>query len=194
MNQEKSPPKASPKPYNLSTPTWEFLRRVRPGPWSFFISLAGAAGGAWLGHSEPTQMDSATRVAASLIAIIIGAVIAALAMITRACDSTFLKTAKAADKANPSHPILPIARHLSPFFTVTFLGILSGASLLALSAIPSCAPEETRMAFCATAGFFTVWTLTGLPRAMGTLIHFTYLVEESIPPPAPTPNPPRRDR
>ncbi|MET8681845.1 hypothetical protein ABZW18_30755 [Streptomyces sp. NPDC004647] len=184
MSREKPAANAttSDKPAGPSSATVEFLKHIQLGLWGFFVALIGAGGGAWVAHDRPSQLESAARVAASMIGIIIGAIIAALAIITRACDTAFLEKAKAADRWKPEDPILPISRHLKPFFTVIALGLLSGVSLMALSVISSCTSTNVRMAFSAAAGFLSFWTLAGLLPAMGTLIHFTYLIEESVEP------------
>ncbi|MFJ8939995.1 hypothetical protein ACIRL0_30485 [Streptomyces sp. NPDC102365] len=135
------------------------------------ISLLGAAGGAWLGHERPSEAYAAARVAAPLVSVIIGAVVAALAMITRALDTSFLKKSKAAG-------ITPMSQYFSPFFNIVALGILSGISLILLAATSSC-ETNFRTAFGAAAGFFTLWTLAGLLPALGTLIQFTHLLEST---------------
>ncbi|MFF8287797.1 hypothetical protein ACF068_01025 [Streptomyces sp. NPDC016309] len=102
--------------------------------------------------------------------MIIGAVLAALAMITRASDTEFLKKAKGAG-------ILPISQYLTPFFTVIFFGILSSVSLILVAAVGGFASTGWRTGLGAAAGFFTFWTLAGLLPALGALVVFTRLVE-----------------
>ncbi|GGR51521.1 hypothetical protein GCM10010251_80650 [Streptomyces aurantiogriseus] len=135
------------------------------------LALAGGAGGGWLGHDRIEEAHAAARVAAPLIGIIIGAVVAALAMITRALDTAFLKKAKAAG-------ITPMSKYFSPFITIITLGLLAGVSLLLLSATKQCG-NGWSTAFGAAAGLFTLWTLAGLLPALGTLIQFTQLLEKT---------------
>lgn len=156
---------------------FDFLRLVRVGPrsswWGEPVSaLAGAAGGAWLGHDCTLPMEPVVRVAAALFGVIIGSVLAALAMITRACDTAFLKKAKKAG-------ILPISEYLWPFFTTIALGVLSAVSLLVVSAIPVDASTDLRMALGALTGFLVFWTLASLLPALGALVVFTRLIERA---------------
>ncbi|MFF3206655.1 hypothetical protein [Streptomyces sp. NPDC002962] len=110
--------------------------------------------------------------AAALFGVIIGSVLAALAMITRACDTAFLRKAKKAG-------ILPISDYLWPFFTTISMGLLSAISLLVLSAVPVSAPTDLRMALGALAGFLVFWTLASLLPALGALVVFTRLIERA---------------
>jgi hypothetical protein len=135
-------------------------------------AACGAAGGAWLGHDGDLPMEEALGVAVSMVGVIIGSVFAILAMITRACDSAFLRKARKAG-------ILPITNYLWPFFTVIAMGVTSTVCLLVVAAMPEEAPMAVRMMAGATAGFFVLWTLASLLPALGVLIVFTRLTAEN---------------
>ncbi|GAA2446109.1 hypothetical protein [Streptomyces glaucus] len=155
----------------------EFMRLVhvslRSGWWGEPLgAVLGAAGGAWLGHDGDLPMEEALSVAVSMVGIIIGSVFAVLAMITRACDNSFLKKARKAR-------ILPIAHYLWPFFTIIATGVLSTVLLLVVAGIPEDAPAPLRMMAAAAAGFCVLWTLAGLLPAVGALIVFTRLIEKT---------------
>ena len=155
----------------------EFARLVHVSLRSFWWgeplgALLGAMGGAWLGHDDELPVEPVLGVAASMIGVIIGAVFAVLAMITRACDTAFLKKAKKAR-------ILPMTDYSWPFFTIVAMGILATISLLVLAGVSEEAPDEIRMTAAAMAGFFVLWTLASLPPAMGVLIVFTRLIEKT---------------
>lgn len=155
----------------------EFARLVHVSLRSFWWgeplgALLGAMGGAWLGHDDDLPMEPVLGVAASMIGVIIGAVFAVLAMITRACDTAFLKKAKKAR-------ILPMTDYLWPFFTIVAMGILATTSLLLLAGVSEEAPDEMRMVAGALAGFFVLWTLASLPPALGVLVVFTRLIEKT---------------
>jgi hypothetical protein len=155
----------------------EFVRLVhvslKSSWWGEPVSaVLGAAGGAWIGHDDDLPMEPVLGVAASMIGVIIGAVLASLAMITRACDTSFLRKASKAG-------ILPITDYLWQFFTVIAMGILSIVSLLLVAAVSEEAPTELRVAAGALAGFFVLWTLTSLLPALGALIVFTRLIEKT---------------
>jgi hypothetical protein len=137
-----------------------------------FGAIMGAAGGVWLGHDDEIPLEPVIGVAASMIGLIIGAVFAVLAMITRACDTAFLRKAKKAR-------ILPITNYLWPFFTIIAMGVLSTICLLVLAGVSEEGSEEVRMIAAAMSGFFVLWTLTGLLPGLGVLIVFSRLIEQS---------------
>lgn len=136
------------------------------------FATLGGAGGAWLGHDGDLPIEEALGVAVSMVGVIIGSVFAILAMITRACDNTFLRKARKAR-------ILPITNYLWPFFTVIAMGILSTICLLVVAGVPEDAPTPLRMLVGGMGGFFVLWTLASLPPALGVLIVFTRLVEKT---------------
>lgn len=155
----------------------EFRRLVHISLRSFWWgeplgAALGAAGGAWLGHDDDLPVEPVLGVAASMIGVIIGAVFAVLAMITRACDTAFLRKAKKAR-------ILPVTDYLWPFFTIVAMGVMATSSLLVLAAVSEEAPKGIRTTAGAVAGFFVLWTLASLLPALGVLIVFTRLVEKA---------------
>ncbi|GAA3807021.1 hypothetical protein ACFS5L_42525 [Streptomyces phyllanthi] len=135
-------------------------------------AACGAAGGAWLGHDGDLPIEETLGVAVSMVGVIIGSVFAILAMITRACDNTFLRKARKAR-------ILPITNYLWPFFTVIAMGVLSTIFLLVVAGVPEDAPSAIRMMAGAAAGFCVIWTLASLLPALGALIVFTRLIEKT---------------
>ncbi|MBC9723693.1 hypothetical protein [Streptomyces sp. TRM68367] len=135
-------------------------------------AVLGGAGGAWLGHDDDLPVHEVLGVAVSMVGVIIGAVFAILAMITRACDNTFLRKARKAG-------ILPVTNYLWPFFTIIAMGVLSTIFLLILAGVPEDAPTPVRMMAGAAAGFFILWTLASLLPALGALIVFTRLIEKT---------------
>lgn len=149
--------------------------RLNPSSWSIItliVALAGAAGGAWLEHNNSAQIDSVTRVAASMIGIIIGAIVGGLAMMTRALDTQLLRKLKEIGQT-------PVAKFFSPFLTVILFGVLAGILLLALSGASSCMDTTWKTILGGAAGFFTLCTLAGLLPALGSLISYVALLEEA---------------
>lgn len=156
---------------------YRFFTFVRLGPkyWSIFelvVALAGGAGGAWLEYSKSAHIDSVTRVAASMIGIIIGAIVGGLAMMTRALDTQLLKKLQRIGET-------PVAKFFSPFLTVIFVGVLAGIFLLLISALPECLPTGLRTTIGAATGFLTLLTLSGLLPALGSLIAYVDLLEDA---------------
>jgi hypothetical protein len=153
----------------------EFTALVHVSPkssWSGELlgAFLGAVGGAWLGHDDDLPMEPVVGVATGMIGMIIGAILGVLAIITRACDTSFLRKAR---KAN----ILPITDYLWPFFTIVAMGIMAAISLLAVAGVTEDASTEVRMTLGGMAGFFVLWTLASLPPALGALIVFIRLIE-----------------
>jgi hypothetical protein len=135
-------------------------------------AIIGGLGGAWLGHDDDLPMDEVLSVAVSIVGVIVGAVFAILAMVTRACDNNFLKKARKAG-------ILPITNYLWPFFTIIAMGVLSTFFLLITAGMPDDAPMALRMLAGGLAGFCILWTLASLLPALGALIVFTRLIEKT---------------
>ncbi|MEU7472158.1 hypothetical protein AB0A94_27175 [Streptomyces sp. NPDC044984] len=155
----------------------EFVRLVHVSlrSWWWGEPLAatfGGAGGAWLGHDDDLPLDEVMGVAVSMVGVIIGSVFAILAMITRACDNSFLKKARKAG-------LLPVVHYLWPFFTIIAMGVLSILFLMVVAGISEDAPVALRMTAGAAAGFCVLWTLAGLLPALGALIVFTRLIEKT---------------
>jgi hypothetical protein len=135
-------------------------------------AILGGLGGAWMGHDDDLPMEEVLSVAVSMVGVIIGSVFAILAMITRACDTNFLKKARKAR-------ILPMTKYLWPFFTIIAMGILSTVFLLIAAGLSDDAPAVLRMMAGAAAGFCILWTLASLMPALGALIVFTRLIEHT---------------
>ncbi len=73
----------------------------------------------------------------------------------------------------------PVAKFFSPFLALIFLGVLSGIFLLLVAGMPDCLLKGFRVAFGGVAGFLTLWTLTSLLPALGSLLFFMDLMEEA---------------
>ncbi|MEE1760537.1 MULTISPECIES: hypothetical protein [unclassified Streptomyces] len=155
----------------------EFMRVVHVSLRSWWwgeplAATSGGLGGAWIGHDDDLPMDEVLGVAVSMVGVVIGSVFAVLAMITRACDNTFLRRARKAR-------LLPVVNYLWPFFTIIGMGILSIVFLLLMAGISEDAPTLLLMTVSASAGFCVLWTLAGLLPALGALIVFTRLIEKT---------------
>jgi hypothetical protein len=156
---------------------FRFLRFVGLGPRniSFItlaIALAGGAGGAWLQYVNSPKIDAVLRTASTMTSFIIGAVIGGLAMMTRAVDTQLFRKLRKIEET-------PVAKFFSPFMAVILLGVTAGVFLLVVAGMPDCTPTFWKVALGGAAGFFTLWSLSGLLTALGSLTYFMDVLEEA---------------
>ncbi|MFI0265868.1 hypothetical protein [Streptomyces luteogriseus] len=142
---------------------------IHPEYWSLFELLAfigGAVGGGLIAYNRYRHIGSPVPVAASLTGLVIGALIAGMAIMARCHDPAFLKTLD-------RHGGSPASKYFSPFITTATVGVVAILAIISYTLLPVGASPVCRAAVGAAAGGLTLLTLAGLTGALGTLI--TYL-------------------
>jgi len=142
--------------------------------WGSVVALvAGAVGGGLVAYHRRPHLGSPIQISASLAGLVVGALIAGLAIMAKSYDSEFLKSL---DRVNGG----PVSQYFSPFITTATIGILAILSILAYTIIPVDFAAVWRTVVGAFAGGLTLLTLSGLAGAFGTLIQFIDIYEDHV--------------
>jgi hypothetical protein len=132
--------------------------------WDFRVALLGAAGGAWLGVAAPALLDKEVPLAATVVGIIVGAVIAGVAVLAVFLDQAFLRKLRAIKR----EPV----RYLSPFLFTAVLGVVASLLLLVVGGLPDSAPTWLRGTLAGLSGLAVTWTLTSIVPDLNLLVQF----------------------
>lgn len=154
---------------------WDAIRRMSVGELlqiDFWIGLVGAGGGLYLGINHPTQLIGAVSVAAGVVGVIIGAVIAGVAVQAAFMDQSFLRKLRAIGR----DPV----DYLSPFLFTTVTGVFALLLLLILSAMTPTANVASLAIVGTLVGWLSSWTVASLLPGMATLVQFVGLRQDAI--------------
>ena len=142
----------------------------------YVAATVGAGGGAWLAVAEPQATATAIPVAGGLVGVIIGAVIAGVALQAASFDQTFLRML---DATQLSPDKKDVVRYISPFLFTATVGISAGISLMVWAAVSPTAPGVWRAIFGGTAGLLSLEAFASLIPALSTLVQFIRLLQAS---------------
>ncbi|MBU8825819.1 hypothetical protein [Mycolicibacterium goodii] len=154
---------------------WDALRTMSVGEVlqiDFWIGLVGAGGGLYLGLNYPAQLIGAVSVTAGVVGVIIGAVIAGVAVQAAFMDQSFLRKLRAIGR----DPV----NYLTPFLFTTVIGVFALLLLLVLSAMTPTANVASVAIVGALVGWLSSWTVASLLPGMATLIQFVGLRQDAI--------------
>lgn len=135
--------------------------------YDLYIALVGGAGGVVAEVKSITALPLLISLAAGLVGVIIGAVIAGVAVLAAFMDQVFLRKLKAINR----EPV----RYLAPFIFTAVLGVIAALAVLVVAAVPSEAPGWLRGIAGGLAGFFVTWTITSLLPDLKMLVDFVGL-------------------
>lgn len=154
---------------------WDALRQLSLGEVlqiDFWIGLTGGVGGLVLGLKYPGQLIGAVSVTAGVVGVIIGAVIAGVAIQSAFLDQAFLRKLRAINK----DPV----EYLTPFLFTAVIGVFALLSLLVLSVVTKTANTAALATLGTIAGFFSCWAVASLLPGMATLVQFVGLRQDAI--------------
>jgi hypothetical protein len=157
-----------------SSTLWEALGSFRLSEvlrWDLGLGLIAGGLTAWLAIHSLVQFQLVLPVAASLVGVVIGAVLAGVAVMAAFLDQSFLRKLDLIGR-EPIHYIAPL------LFTV-FLGILASIVVLIAAAMPQAAPVWIDALTAGLVGLFVVWTLASLIPDMSMLVSFVRLQVEA---------------
>lgn len=143
-----------------SSGTLDMLKQLageRLRPWAQFDFWLGAAAGglfAWASWTHPEAVLRPTSAALGLVGVVLGSVIAGVAIQTAFMDQEFLRKLKAINSA-------PI-RYLAPFIYSALLGIGAMVGLLGLSVVTASWAQWLISLMSGAAWFLTVWCVASL--------------------------------
>lgn len=130
----------------------------------FFLGLLGGAGAVLLALYAPDKLGAVVRLAASFVGVVIGAVLAGVAIMSAFLDQAFLRKLKAIGR----EPV----RFVEPFLFTAWLGIVSAFLLLLFVALPDSSPQWLSAGLAGFGGFAAVWTLASVIWDLDMLVQF----------------------
>lgn len=132
--------------------------------WEFGVAVIGGFGAAFLAYYLPSRLSSQTTFLESLDAAIMGAVIAAIAIVSAFMDESFIRKIHDIGK-NP-------LRYVAPFMFTVLLAVVSLLTFFVNGVMPDAIPQWVRVFL----GFFTVgfsiWTMMSLVANLWTFAEF----------------------
>jgi hypothetical protein len=159
---------AKPPPQNL----WQAFDSLRPSEIlraDLFIGLGVGFLGAWTASIDREAFDGALSMAAEMVGVVVGTVIAGTAVIAAFLSSTFLRKLQLINR----EPV----RYLTPFLFTAALGVAAMFAVLGAGAIPASAPEWLFVVLAFVASWLVAWTLASLVPDLNTLVQFVRLQE-----------------
>ncbi|MBO4239013.1 hypothetical protein [Pseudonocardia alni] len=137
-----------------------------------FVGALIAVGALVLSLNDPGAVIQSVPIMASLVGVVIGAVIAGAALLAAFLDQPFLRKIRAINK-NP-------VRYLSPFLFTAVLGVAASISLVVMSTLS----RDSNVALFATTAtvtaFFSAWTIASLLPCLSTLVQFIHLKMDAL--------------
>ncbi|GAA3516575.1 hypothetical protein FHR32_000303 [Streptosporangium album] len=138
------------------------------------FALGVLAGGAAVSMAlvEPEALLRTVPVAAGLVGVILGAVLAGVAVQAAFMDQPFLRKLRAINR-DPVH-------YLAPFLFTGVIGVFGMLGLVVLSAMS----KDTNVAVLAVtgtvSGLFTVWSMASILHCLAMLVQFVGLKMDAI--------------
>lgn len=134
-------------------------------------AVGGAVGGVLLALHHPALVTTALPTLAGLVGVIIGAVLAGVAIQSAFMDERFLAKVNRIDR----DPV----RYMAPFLFTAVLGVVAALALTFLALTTSTAPGWWRGLIGGVAGFFSLYALVSLIPGLDTLVQFIGLKAEA---------------
>jgi uncharacterized membrane protein len=138
----------------------------------FFLGLAGGGGAAALAVVDPDALLRSVAVAGGLIGVIVGAVIAGIAVQTAFMDQAFLRKVRAID----SDPIT----YISPFLFTAVIAVFATVGVIGLSTLSAKSPVVLLAIVGGFTGFFSIWAIASLLYCLTTLVQFMGLKMDAL--------------
>jgi hypothetical protein len=132
-----------------------------------FLGIAGAGGAIAMAFTSPDALLRGVPVAAGLTGVIIGAVIASVAVQTAFMDQTFLRKLRAINR----EPV----RYLAPFLFTAVISVFAMLGLIVLSTLSSKSALALLSVVGGLVGLFLIWGITSLLYCLDTLVQFVGL-------------------
>lgn len=138
----------------------------------FYLGVLGGGAAVALAVFAPSALLRATATDAVLLGVIIGAVVAGVAILAAFMDQPFLRKLAAINRS-------PV-RYLAPFIFTAAIGIFASLSLIALSALSNHSPLPLLVFFGGIAGFLSFWTIASLLPCLSMIIQFMGLKVDAL--------------
>lgn len=138
----------------------------------FFLGLLGGAGALTLALIAPDALLGGVAIAAGLVGVILGAVIAGVSIQAAFFDQAFLRKLRAIRK----DPVY----YLAPFLFTAVLGVAAMLGLLVLSVLSPATHPAVLGVVGGLTGFAVVWTIGSLLPSLATLVQFIGLKMDAL--------------
>ncbi|MGI5285135.1 hypothetical protein ACQEVF_17625 [Nonomuraea polychroma] len=138
----------------------------------FVVALLAGTGAVVLSLVSPEALLRAVPVAAGLVGVVIGAVLAGVAVQAAFMDQAFLRKLRAIGK-DPNH-------YLAPFLFTGVTGVFGMLALLPLATMSKDTWPALLSITAAVASFFTVWSLTSILHGLAMLVQFVGLKMDAV--------------
>lgn len=136
------------------------------------IGVGGCVGGALLGALRPDNLLGATGVASQIVGVVVGAVIAGVAVQTAFLDQSFLKKLRLLKR----EPV----EYLSPFIFTAVIGVAALLGIMVLSAMSPEAPRWLLGVMGGATALFSFWSIASILPALNTLVQFIELRDAAV--------------
>lgn len=153
---------------------WEVLGRFELREllgYDLYIAIVGAVLGVWVGIQHPEAVARVSPVIAGLVGVVIGAVIAGVALLSAFLDQAFLRKLRLINR-EPT-------RYIAPFLFTAVLGVCAAFSLVGASALTTTAPTAWAAVLGGFSGGLAAWTLASLIPDLDMLVQFVRLQVEA---------------
>jgi hypothetical protein len=136
------------------------------------VGIAGGVTSLLLALKAPSALLRGVPIAAGLVGVVIGAVLAGVAVQTAFLDQAFLRKVRAIGR----DPV----RHVAPFLFTATIGVFSMLGILVLAVLEPSSNVWILATFGSVTGFLTVWTMTSLLSCLAGLVQFLHLRVDAI--------------
>jgi cytochrome bd-type quinol oxidase subunit 2 len=137
----------------------------------FLVGLLGLAGSLWLAFANPESLHRAAPAAIGIVGVVIGAVIAGMAVVASFMDTTFLRKIHLINER--------AKRYVAPFAATAAIGVCAGLSLIVFVALPESAPHWFFRTMAGISGFFTFWTIASVWPLLSLALDFVELKSDA---------------
>ena len=135
--------------------------------YDLLLGVCGGAGGIYLAFHSPSSLHNVEGVAVGVVGVVIGTVVAGIAVIAAFLDTQFLRKIHQIGKR--------AERYVSPFAFTAAIGVISSLFLVFSIALPPHAPKWLMVTSAGASGLFTVWTLASFIPLLSNLMDFVGL-------------------
>lgn len=156
------------------TNLWQALDSFRPSEilrWDLAVGVVVGTGAAWMAVVTPSAVAGALPVVAGLVGVVIGAVVAGVAVQAAFLDQAFLRKLRLIGR----EPV----RYLAPLLFTAVLGVGAGIAVLVLSVVISMWPTAVVATLSGITGLLAAWTLTSLIYDLNMIVQFVRLQDEA---------------
>lgn len=136
------------------------------------VGVAGAAGAVTLALVNPDALMRAVPTAATLVGVIIGAVLAGVAVQAAFMDQAFLRKLRAINR----DPV----RYLAPFLFTGVSGVVAMFFILIISAMTKDTQKAVLAVSAGLTGGATAWSLASVLPCLSTLVQFVGLKMDAL--------------